>query len=176
MTAAITHPVESNVREAVEELNVDGELTSDESGVTFKNENLTISALYYGWTKVSVQLSVGNGRTAEVEDSMTIETTNPKSICLAVADTKERLEALSECVDLLEDSGWSVTKTVKSTVFMSNKDKEMFMTMRTWVVSILGKNRRSAANILHKAGIIESTRCPRWQSGGPPVRDHEADL
>lgn len=39
------------------------------------------------------------------------------------------------------------------------------MTMRTWVVSILGKNRRSAANILHKAGIIESTRCPRWQSG-----------
>lgn len=166
MTAAtILHSVEDDVREAVEALGVDGELTSDESGVTFKNENLTISALYYGWTKVSVQLSVGNGRTAEVEDSMTIETTNPKSICLAVADTNDRLDALSECVDLLEDAGWSVTKAERSTVFMSNKDKEMFMTMRTWVVSILGKNRRSAANILHKAGIIESTRCPRWQSG-----------
>ena len=165
MTAAITHPVESNVREAVEALGVDGELTSDESGVTFCSESLTISALYYGWTKVSVQLSVGNGRTAEVEDSMTIETTNPRSICFAVADTTDRLEALSECVGLLEDDGWSITRAVKSTVFMSNKDKEIFMTMRTWIVSILGRNRRSAANILHKAGIIESTRCPRWQSG-----------
>lgn len=165
MTAAITHPVESNVREAVEALGVDGELTSDESGVTFCSESLTISALYYGWTKVSVQLSVGNGSTVEVEDTMTIETTNPRSICFAVADTTDRLEALSECVGLLEDDGWSITRAVKSTVFMSNKDKEIFMTMRTWIVSILGRNRRSAANVLHKAGIIESTKCPRWQSG-----------
>lgn len=166
MTAAtILHSVEDDVREAVEALGVDGELTSDESGVTFCSESLTISALYYGWTKVSVQLSVGNSITAEVEDTMTIETTNPKSICLAVADTNDRLEALSECVGLLEDDGWSITRAVKSTVFMSNKDKEIFMTMHTWIVSILGKNRRSAANVLHKAGIIESTKCPRWQLG-----------
>lgn len=165
MTAAITHPVESNVREAVEALGVDGELTSDESGVTFCSESLTISALYYGWTKVTVRLSVGNSSTVEVEDTMTIETTNPRSICFAVADTTDRLEALSECVGLLEDDGWSITRAVKSTVFMSNKDKEIFMTMRTWIVSILGRNRRSAANVLHKAGIIESTKCPRWQSG-----------
>jgi hypothetical protein len=165
MTAAITHPVESNVHEAVEELNIDGELTSDESGVTFSSESLTISARYYGSTTVTVRLSVGNSSTVEVEDTMTIETTNPRSICFAVADTKDRLEALSECVELLEDYGWSITRAVKSTVFMSNKDKEMFMTMRTWIVSILGRNRRSAANVLHKAGIIESTKCPRWQSG-----------
>jgi hypothetical protein len=165
MTAAITHPVESNVHEAVEELNIDGELTSDESGVTFSSESLTISARYYGSTTVTVRLSVGNSSTVEVEDTMTIETTNPRSICFAVADTKDRLEALSECVELLEDDGWSITRAVKSTVFMSNKDKEMFMTMRTWIVSILGRNRRSAANVLHKAGIIESTKCPRWQSG-----------
>jgi len=166
MTAAtILHSVEDDVREAVEALGVDGELTSDESGVTFCSESLTISALYYGWTKVSVQLSVGNSITAKVEDTMTIETTNPKSICLAVADTTDRLEALSECVGLLEDDGWSITRAVKSTVFMSNKDKEIFMTMRTWIVSILGRNRRSAANVLHKAGIIESTKCPRWQLG-----------
>lgn len=114
---------------------------------------------------MTVRLSVGNSSTVEVEDTMTIETTNPRSICFAVADTTDRLEALSECVGLLEDAGWSVTRANRSTVFMSNKDKEMFMTMHTWVVSILGKNRRSAANILHKAGIIESTRCPRWQSG-----------
>ena len=166
MTAAtILHSVEDDVREAVEALGVDGELTSDESGVTFSSESLTISARYYGSTKVSVRLNVGSNMTAEVEDTMTIETTNPRSICFAVADTNNRLEALSECVDLLEDAGWSVNKTVKSTVFMSNKDKEMFMTMHTWVVSILGKNRRAAANVLYKAGIIESTKCPRWQSG-----------
>ena len=165
MTAAITHPVKSNVREAVEALDVDGELTSDESGVTFSSESLTIFARYYGSTKVSVRLNVGSSRTAEVEDSMTIETTNPRSICLAVADTNDRLEALSECVDLLEDTGWSVTRSNGSTVFMSNKNKEMLMTMYTWVVSILGKNRRAAANVLYKAGIIESTKCPRWQPG-----------
>ena len=165
MTAAITHPVESNVHEAVEELNIDGELTSDESGVTFSSESLTISARYYGSTTVTVRLSVGNSSTVEVEDTMTIETTNPRSICFAVADTTDRLEALLECVGLLEDDGWSITRAVKSTVFMSNKNKEIFMTMRTWIVSILGRNRRSAANVLHKAGIIESTKCPRWQSG-----------
>ena len=165
MTAATTHPVESNVREAVEELNVDGELTSDESGVTFSSENLTIFARYYGSTVVTVRLSVGSSSTVEVEDTMTIETTNPRSICFALTDTTDRLEALSECVDLLEDAGWSITKAVKSTVFMNNKDKEMFMTMRTWVVSILGRNRRSAANVLHKAGIIESAKCSRWQPG-----------
>lgn len=165
MTAAITHPVKSNVRKAVEALGVDGELTSDESGVTFSSESLTIFARYYGSTKVSVRLNVGSSRTAEVEDSMTIETTNPRSICLAVADTNDRLEALSECVDLLEDAGWSVTRSNGSTVFMSNKNKEMLMTMYTWVVSILGKNRRAAANVLYKAGIIESTKCPRWQPG-----------
>lgn len=165
MTAAITHPVKSNVRETVEALGVDGELTSDESGVTFSSEGLTIFARYYGSTKVSVRLNVGSSRTAEVEDSMTIETTNPRSICLAVADTNDRLEALSECVDLLEDAGWSVTRSNGSTVFMSNKNKEMLMTMYTWVVSILGKNRRAAANVLYKAGIIESTKCPRWQPG-----------
>ena len=165
MTAAITHPVKSNLREAVEALGVDGELTSDESGVTFSSESLTIFARYYGSTKVSVRLNIGSSRTAEVEDSMTIETTNPRSICLAVADTNDRLEALSECVDLLEDAGWSVTRSNGSTVFMSNKNKEMLMTMYTWVVSILGKNRRAAANVLYKAGIIESTKCPRWQPG-----------
>lgn len=165
MTAEITHPVENDVREAVEALGVDGELTSNEFGVTFSSESLTIFARYYGSTKVSVRLNVGSSRTAEVEDSMTIETTNPRSICLAVADTNDRLEALSECVDLLEDAGWSVTRSNGSTVFMSNKNKEMLMTMYTWVVSILGKNRRAAANVLYKAGIIESTKCPRWQPG-----------
>lgn len=166
MTAAtILHSVEDDVREAVEALGVDGELTSDESGVTFNSKNLTIFARHYGSTVVTVRLSVGNSSTVEVEDTMTIETTNPRSICFAVADTTDRLEALSECVGLLEDDGWSITRAVKSTVFMSNNDKEIFMTMRTWIVSILGRNRRSAANVLHKAGIIESTKCPRWQSG-----------
>lgn len=166
MTATtILHSIEDDVREAVEELGVDGELTSNESGVTFSSENMTIFARHYGSTVATVRLSVGNSSTAEVEDSMTIETINPRSICFAVADTTDRLEALSECVDLLEDDGWSINRAVKSTVFMNNKDKEIFMTMHTWIVSILGKNRRSAANTLYKAGIIESTKCPRWQSG-----------
>ena len=113
MTAAtILHSVEDDVREAVEALGVDGELTSDESGVTFNSKNLTIFARHYGSTVVTVRLSVGNSSTVEVEDTMTIETTNPRSICFAVADTTDRLEALSECVGLLEDDGWSITRAV----------------------------------------------------------------
>lgn len=161
MAATIFESIEDDVREAVVALNVNGEMTADDSGATFNSKNLTIFARP-GFTKATVRLTIEGH---EVEETLTIETTNPKSICLIVEGMTERLTTLSKCVSALEDAGWSVSKTKGSEVFMSNKGKAVFMEANTWDIFINGKSRRNAAKIFHEAGIIEDTKSIPYQSG-----------
>lgn len=153
--------VEDDVREAVVALNVNGEMVADDSGATFNSKNLTIFARP-GFTRATVRLAIEGH---EVEETLTMQTTRPKSICVLVEGMTERLTTLSKCVSTLEDAGWSVAKTQGGIVFMGNKNKTVFMAANTWDIFINGKSRRSAAKILHDAGIIEDTKSIPYQPG-----------
>lgn len=161
MAATIFESVEDDVREAVVALNVPGELTADDSGITFNSKNLTIFARS-GFIKATARITIDGYR---VEETLTMETTKPKSICLLVEGMTGRLATLARCVTALQDNEWSVTKTKDGTVFMSNKDKVVFMEANTWDIFINGKSRRSAAKILHDAGIIDDTKSIPYQPG-----------
>ena len=161
MVMTFAECVEDDVREAVIALNINGEMTADDSGATFNSKNLTIFARP-GFTRATVRLTIEGH---EVEETLTIETTSPKSICLIVEGMTERLTTLSKCVSALEGAGWSVAKTQRGIVFMGNKNKAVFMAANTWDIFINGKSRRSAAKILHDAGIIEDTKSIPYQPG-----------
>lgn len=161
MVMTFAECVEDDVREAVVALNINGEMTADDSGATFNSKNLTIFARP-GFTRATVRLAI---ESHEVEETLTMQTTRPKSICVLVEGVTERLTTLSKCVSALEDVGWLITKTKGSTVFMSNKNKTVFMEANTWDIFINGKSRRSAAKILHDAGIIEDTKSIPYQPG-----------
>lgn len=161
MAATIFESVEDDVREAVVALNVNGEMVADDSGATFNSKNLIIFARP-GFTKATVRLAIGGH---EVEETLTMQTTRSKSICLIVEGMTDRLATLTKCITTLEDAGWLITKTKGSTVFMSNKDKVVFIEANTWDIFINGKSRRSAAKILHEAGIIEDTKSIPYQPG-----------
>lgn len=161
MVATIFESVEDDVREAVIMLNVNGEMVADDSGATFNSKNLTIFARP-GFTKATVRRTIEGH---EIEETLTMEATKPKSICLIVEGMTERLTTLSKCVSALEGAGWSVTKTQGGIVFMGNKNKTVFMAANTWDIFINGKSRRSAAKILHEAGIIKDTKSIPYQPG-----------
>lgn len=161
MAATIFESVEDDVREAVVALNVNGEMVADDSGATFNSKGLAIVARP-GFVEATVRLNI---RDHEVEETLTMETTKAKSICLIVESMTDWLTTLAECVTILEDAGWSVAKTRGSTVFMGNKNKTVFMAANTWDIFINGKSRRSAAKILHDAGIIEDTKSIPYQPG-----------
>lgn len=161
MVMTFAECVEDDVREAVVALNINGEMTADDSGATFNSKNLTIFARP-GFTRATVRLAIGSH---EVEETLTMQTTRPKSICVLVEGMTERLATLAKCVTALEDAGWSVTKTKGSTVFMGNEGKAVFVEANTWDIFINGKSRRSAAKTLHEAGIIEDTKSIPYQPG-----------
>lgn len=161
MVVTIFESVEDNVREAVVTLNVSGDLVADDSKVTFNSKDLTIVARP-GFTKATVRRTIEGH---EIEETLTMEATKPKSICLIVEGMTERLTTLSKCVTTLEAAGWSVNKTKGSAVFMSNKGKVVFIEANTWDIFINGKSRRSAAKILHEAGIIKDTKSIPYQPG-----------
>ena len=161
MAATIFESVEDNIREAVVALNTSGELVADDSKVTFNSKGLAIVARP-GFVEATVRRNI---RDHEVEETLTMETTKAKSICLIVESMTDWLTTLAECVTILEDAGWSVTKTRGSTVFMSNKNKAVALEVITWDIFISGKSRRSAAKILHDAGIIEDTKSIPYQPG-----------
>ena len=161
MVMTFAECVEDDVREAVVALNINGEMTADDSGANFNSKNLTIFA-QPAFTRATVRLAIEGH---EVEETLTMQTTRPKSICVLVEGMTDRLATLAKCVTALEDAGWSVTKTKGSTVFMSNKNKAVFMETNTWVIFISGKSRRSAAKILYDAGIIEDTKSIPCQPG-----------
>ena len=166
MAATIFESVEDDVSEAVVALNVNGEMVVDDSGATFNSKNLTIFA-HPGFTRATVRLAIEGH---EVEETLTMQTTRPKSICVLVESMTDWLTTLAECVTILEDAGWSVTKTRGSTVFMSNKNKTVFMAANTWDIFISGKSRLSAAKILHDAGI---SREPTVSPGTTKGRTHD---
>lgn len=161
MVMTFAECVEDDVREAVVALNINGEMTADDSGATFNSKNLTIFA-HPGFTRATVRLAIGSH---EVEETLTTQTTRSKSICVLVEGMTERLSTLAKCVVTLQAAGWSVTKTKGSTVFMSNNSKAVFMETNTWDIFISGKSRRSAAKILYDAGIIEDTKSIPYQPG-----------
>jgi len=57
MAATIFESVEDDVREAVVALNINGEMTADDSGATFNSKNLTIFARP-GFTRATVRLAL----------------------------------------------------------------------------------------------------------------------
>ena len=107
MVMTFAEYVEDDVREAVIALNINGEMTADDSGATFNSKNLTIFARP-GFTRATVRLAI---ESHEVEETLTMQTTRPKSICVLVEGMTERLTTLSKCVSALENAGWSVAKT-----------------------------------------------------------------
>ena len=161
MVMTFAECVEDDVREAVFTLNINGELVADDSKVAFNSKDLTIVA-HPGFTKATVRRTIEDH---EVKETLTMETTKPKSICLIVYGMTDRLATLAKCVTILEGAGWSVTKTKESTVFMSNKDKAVSVEANTWDIFINGKSRQSAAKILHEAGVIKDTKSIPYQPG-----------
>lgn len=154
----ITEVIKSNIKEATENLNLNGGFADSDTRIIYWNcEDLTLTA-YPGFSEASVNFELGD---TQVCVSSKLNSASTVGIKWVLADAIRRMEIMILSCDALTSEGWGLSNT-----FI--KDNHMAVTRgeNDWVsftilddkIKFYGKHSKDVTKVLVKHSIIEDKR------------------
>lgn len=160
-----------NMTKVADRYGLSGSIQEGDDVVTFTSDDKSLQIIGRHEIEVTLSMTI-NGQPFNLEDGA--GNFAEHSIEMAVRHLLESRKVMEDCVNALDDAGWSVevVKTDYSNdyVRMTKGTKSAYMyPPSSHSVTIRGINRRTAAKDLHDVGFLSSHRQIPGYSGVYPI-------